>query len=210
LAIFLIVSLSGAGFCLAGDIPETLLGNDTALLFFGKVIAVTDTTVTILPVKTVKGDVAPDTAVTYGRGRMMGGGNEQVVKTYLVGYIDENNLYYWETNGTEPRTLKIKDASAMSRRLQEYLNNGDFEKAEQARKQKLASTAAASATPAPSPTEEPRAPSPEYTAPSLPASTGAQESQESISRPVIMTIIAALLILSVTLVPAVRGRKRGR
>jgi hypothetical protein len=148
----LIVSLSTVCICYAGDIPEGFLSDDSSQLYFGKVTAVSSDTVTIIPLKNIKGDAVLNTPVTYKKGYMMGGGNHQIGKTYLFGYTAGNDLYCWVTDSTDPKTLKIKNASAMDLRLQKYLNNGDIAKAEEGRLKK-----AAAESPGPSP----------FTAPSL-------------------------------------------
>jgi hypothetical protein len=206
----LAVSLADAGVGYAGDVPEGLLSYDHAQLYFGKVTAVTDTTVTIVPVKNVKGDIVLNETVTYKRGHMMGGGNEQVGKTYLVGHVDENNLYYWITDSMDPRTLKIKNASAMDLRLQGYLNNGDFEKAEEARQKKLAVTASPTAVPTVSPPAAPtvsRAPAPMNS--SLPTNAELSDKPAYSFLPIVIVSLAGVLVVSaVFALPLIKNRKR--
>lgn len=173
LIVFSIIMLFNVCICYAGDVPESLLHDDNAQLYFGKVVKLTDGSITIVPVKIIKGDVEPDKEITYTKGYMLTHGKAQVGKTYLIGYIDINNLYYWITDNMDPKTLKIKNASSMDKRLQGYLNNGDFEKAEEARLARinaisspsilptlsLSSSPLPSLTPAPSPTHDSSVPS---------------------------------------------------
>lgn len=211
LVVILVILLANIGVGYAGDVPEALLSDVNAQLYFGKVTKVTDTTVTILPVKKVKGDAVLNTAITYKKGHMMGGGNEQVGKTYLVGYIDEINLYYWVTDSMDPKTLKIKNASSMDLRLQGYLNNGDFEKAEEARRKKAAVTATPSALPAASPSASPMSSpilSPANTDLSLPISAGAMEKPASSLLPIIMISLIGALIIVAALALLIIRRKR--
>ena len=146
--VFLFVILLPVGVCHAGDVPETLLHDDQAQLYFGKVVTLTDDSITVLPVKVIKGDVELDREIVYTQGHMLEYGDPQVGKTYLIGYIDVHNLYYWVTDGTDPKTLKIKNATGMDKRLQDYLNDGDFEQAEEARRAKLHSAAPPASQPA--------------------------------------------------------------
>ena len=142
--------LTWGSVCYAGDVPEALLHTDGAQLFFGKVQELTDTSITILPLQKIKGEVEPGKAITYSQ--KIYGSKLQVGKTYLFGYIDENNLYFWVTDGMDPKTLKLKDAGGMDLRLQEYLNTGEFEKAEEARQNEAATKTASSDSPTAMPT----------------------------------------------------------
>lgn len=193
-----IINLSCMSVCYAGDVPEALLYTDSAQLYFGKVMEVTDASITIFPVKKVKGDVEPDTAITYSQ--EIHGSKPQAGKTYLFGYIDENNLYFWITDTMEPKTLKLKNANGMSLRLQEYLNNGDFEEAEEARQNKTAVTASPwicpTITQAQSPANTASQP-PVNTDLSLPINAGALERPAPSLLPIIIaSLVGALLIIT--------------
>jgi hypothetical protein len=208
----MVISLLNIGICFAGDVPEGLLSTDSAQLYFGKVTKVTDTTVTIVPMNNIKGDIELNTAVTYKKGILMGGGNEQIGKIYLVGFINEISLYYWVTDSMDPKTLKIKNASAMDLRLQGYLNNGDFEKAEQARQKRTAVTASTSISPTVAPTPAPviTAPqSPANTDSSLPIGAGAVNKPVSSLLPIIIISVIGAIIIAAALGLLVIRRKRG-
>ena len=51
----------------AGDVPEGLLSNDDAQVFFGEVLAYNDTTVTVCPRVKIKGDVFTGTQQHYDK-----------------------------------------------------------------------------------------------------------------------------------------------
>ena len=58
---------------------------------------------------------------------------------YLCGYIDKNNpLYLWEVTSLDTKQLKLTSTIEMSKRMQEYLNDGKFEEKEEERLLKLA------------------------------------------------------------------------
>lgn len=204
----LVIFLSAVGVCHAGDVPEALLYTDTAQLYFGEMIEWSDTSATILPVKNIKGDVVLNKEITYSQG--LNCGKPQKGKVYLIGWIDEHNLYYWGTNGTDTKTLKLDYSGGMNQRLQEYLNNGDFEKAEEAREQKAASTAEPSpspaSAPAPSATEETL--SPANTDSPLPVSAGFPEKPASGLNPVTIFLIAAVVVLAAAVIVLLAGRRK--
>lgn len=200
--------LAFTGVCYAGDVPEALLHTDGAQLFFGKVTELTDTSITILPLKRIKGEVEPDKAITYSQ--KIYGWKPQVGKTYLFGYIDENNLYFWVADSMDPKTLKLKDANGMDLRLQEYLNNGEFEKAEEARQNKAAATAASFSSPtiAPEKTISALPSMPATTDSSLPVIAGVSEKPTSIRLSMIIALLAGAVLAVVVLILVVTGRKR--
>jgi hypothetical protein len=118
----------------AGDIPESILGDDKALLFFGKVVSYNSAneSLVVLPTQKIKGDVSIDKEETYSNIICFGAFTPLEGETYLMGFYDENNpLYILEVTSTDVSTLKVKDnAGGMGPRFQEYLNNGDYEQAE--------------------------------------------------------------------------------
>ena len=56
-------------------------------------------------------------------------------KEYLFGYIDENNFYAYEIKSRDEKSIKLVDADKydMTKRLEDYLNDGAFAMAEQER-----------------------------------------------------------------------------
>lgn len=135
--------------CFAGDVPEGLLYNSTAQVYFGELKSIEGETLTVIQKKNVKGEFEEGKEYTYQEyinfSSVSGTKAEhlKVGETYLCGYYDDvNPLYVFITKGDDPKTLKIVNAyyisyDSMAARMQEYLNNGDFEKAEQERIEKL-------------------------------------------------------------------------
>jgi len=131
---------------LAGDVPECLLYDDKALLFWGEVISYNKkdasgkNTITVLPKQKIKGDVSIDEEQTYPYCEPVGNFSPVKGERYLMSYYDENNpLYVYLTTGTDLKTLKIKGiyGNAMMARFQEYLNAGEYEKKESERLERL-------------------------------------------------------------------------
>ena len=59
----------------AGSMPEDLLGSDEAMIFFGEVVSYdSDQTITVLPIRKIKGDVDFCTEQTYKDGAAIGNG----------------------------------------------------------------------------------------------------------------------------------------
>ena len=123
----------------AGSWPEDLLGSDEALIFFGEVVSYdADQTITVLPIRKIKGDVDFRAEQTYKDGTAIGNGvTIKAKKTYLMAYFDENNpLYVFETidgyADAEVKAIKIKGIAGMDMwdRFQEYLTDGKYEQAE--------------------------------------------------------------------------------
>ncbi len=150
---FLFVLLVAFNLCaLAGNIPEALLYENDAQLFFGELVSYNDEAeisyVEVIPTKAVKGDIilkspcSIQNVIVYDETTLKSG------KTYLFAVFSSLNgsegrghrkgsIYVFETIGTDTKTLKIKghgnwDGDPVTR-LERYLNNGDFEKAEKER-----------------------------------------------------------------------------
>lgn len=115
--------------CYAGDIPETLLFCDSCQVYFGEVKSIEDDTITVIQKQNIKGDFLENREITYQEFAFTI--SPEIGETYLCGYFDENNpLYIWEVTSLEPKTLKIENTDDMSKRMQEYLNDGKFEEKE--------------------------------------------------------------------------------
>lgn len=132
---------------LAGDIPESLLSQDKALLFFGEVVSYSaaDNHITVLPTKKIKGDVNIETSQIYKSVLLVGKDGFIPIEgeIYLMGYTDENNpLYLFSTTGEDTKTLKIEGIAGfdMWQRMQEYLNDGLYEKKEIERLERIKET----------------------------------------------------------------------
>lgn len=112
---------------LAGDIPEALLQKDYPV-YFGKVTEVSEQNIVILPVQRIKGNVIVGREIFYNDYGFTK--NPNIGQIYLCGYFDANNpLYIWEVDCCDTAMLTIKNTDNMSKRMQQYLNDGLFEKA---------------------------------------------------------------------------------
>lgn len=113
----------------AGDIPETLLLKDYPV-YFGEVKSIDEDTITIIQIQNIKGKFQKNREITYTDYVFTDSPN--IGKIYLCGYIDKNNpLYIWEVDCYDTASLKITNTDNMSKRMQEYLNSGAFDEAEE-------------------------------------------------------------------------------
>ena len=129
----------------AGAIPESLLSEDGAKVFIGTVDNVKlkgkssfssqaeIDAVDVTPTVKIKGEVEIGKKETYSSSDsvlMLEKGKE-----YLFGYIDENNFYAYEIKSRDEKSIKLVDADKydMTKRLEDYLNDGAFAMAEQER-----------------------------------------------------------------------------
>ncbi len=129
----------------AGDVPESLLGEDGAKVFIGRVenvklkgdITLSSQaeidTVDVIPTVKIKGEVEigkKETYTRYDSVLMLEKGKE-----YLFGYIDENNFYAYEIKSRDDKNIKLvnSDKYDIIQRLEDYLNDGAFAMAEQER-----------------------------------------------------------------------------
>ena len=130
----------------AGSIPEDLLHEDYAQIFFAKVIDTYKTKegipcIEVMPVKAVKGDVSigGEKAIVYNNPNTVGDFKVKEGNVYLFTYFDENNpTDIFEVTSYNTSTLKLKNVEGdMWMRFQKHLNNGDYEEAEQERRERL-------------------------------------------------------------------------
>lgn len=137
LAVLICFPIYGA---FAGDVPEAILTDDDAQLYFGEIISWEKETcyIKINPLQQIKGDLSINSEITYSQlPSHLLDMPFKLNQTYLIAYIDENNLYFLETSSMDTQTLQIKDSKAtdddMLYRMQQYLNEGKYEEAEKAR-----------------------------------------------------------------------------
>ena len=93
--------------------------------------------VEVIPTEKIKGEVEigkKETYTRYDSVLMLEKGKE-----YLFGYIDENNFYAYEIKSRDEKSIKLVDSDKydMTKRFENYLNDGSFEKAEQERLEKI-------------------------------------------------------------------------
>ncbi len=128
----------------AGSIPEDLLSDDEAKLYVGRIEDFTDeetpsapyvkvTSVSITPVEKIKGDVEVGKTIDYDYTNMHL--KLEKGKEYLIADIDENNLYAYEIEYKTEKEIKLVDSRKydMVQRLENYLNEGAYARAEQER-----------------------------------------------------------------------------
>lgn len=131
----------------AGDIPESLLSEDGAKLYIGKVDGVTTLEHQAMPYKENKVVYINITPTHKYKGEIELGVSEKHTKhnfgnfipekdkEYLFAYIDENNFYIYEILSRDEKNIKLVDSRKydMVLRLENYLNDGAFAMAEQER-----------------------------------------------------------------------------
>ena len=129
----------------AGDIPESLLSEDGAKVFIGRVENVKlkgdvtlssqaeIDTIDVIPTVKIKGEVEIGKIETYKsyHGNLI----LEKGKEYLFGYLDENNLSIYEIKSRDGKNIKLvnSDKYDIVKRLEDYLNDGAFAMAEQER-----------------------------------------------------------------------------
>lgn len=135
----------------AGSIPEDLLQEDGAKVFIGTVENYTTkeipsapyteiTSIEVIPTEKIKGDVKTGIKETYSR--CYGFLEIEPDTEYLFGYFDENNFYIYEIESKEENCIKLVDSNKydMIKRLEDYLNEGAFDVAEEERLNSAAET----------------------------------------------------------------------
>lgn len=134
MCMFILLSISTV--CYAGDIPESLLGDDSSQVFFGEVKSVDGESITVIQHQNIKGEFSKDSEITYTEFAFTD--SPKIGEIYLCGFFDENNpLYVWEVSSLETKNLQITNTDDMSKRMQEYLNDGKFEEKEEERLSKI-------------------------------------------------------------------------
>ena len=136
IATFLTMSVS----VFAGDIISTYLVKDDAQVFFGEVKDVTNNTVTIIQNKNVKGEFKQDSEYTYERKDFTTHKELEIGKIYLCTVIPTETYIHiriWEVTSTDTKTLEVIEDHTFAYDMQQALNKGSFEKAEEKRLAKI-------------------------------------------------------------------------
>ena len=134
---FLLFSLCITAF--AGSIPEDLLHDDNAELFFAEVVSYhpnkENPDIEIVPTKVIKGDVKKGAKLIYYNPNPVGDFKVKPGKKYLFTYFDEHNpTDIFDVTSYDTETLKLKNVTGdMWERLEQYLNEGRFLEAQQER-----------------------------------------------------------------------------
>lgn len=116
----------------AGDIPESLLYEEDAQIFFGEVLSYhpdkESPDIEVSPVAVLKGNVKEGTKQIYYRPNPMGSFQVQIGKVYLFTYYDEvNPTDIFEVTTYNTRTLKLRHVQGdMWKRFEKYLNQGKY------------------------------------------------------------------------------------
>ena len=127
-----IVMISSSITALAGDIPESLLHDDTAQIFFGEVLSYHPNkktpSMSVSPVVAIKGNVKEGTKQNYNNPNAMGGFNIVVGKVYLFTYYENADyIDVFEVTTYDTRTLKLKHVEgSMWERFEQYINQGKY------------------------------------------------------------------------------------
>ena len=116
----------------AGDIPESLLYEEGAQIFFGEVLSYhpdkKNPDIEVSPVVGIKGNVKEGSKQTYNNPNPIGNFKVHVGKVYLFTYYDEaNSTDVFEVTTYDTRTLKLKHVEgSMWDRFEKYLNDGEY------------------------------------------------------------------------------------
>jgi len=128
----------------AGDLPESLLSENGAQVFFGVLIEAEPFSdnfkSTVKPVKKIKGDITIDAEVKYESSEFVGEFMPKRGNVYLFAFLDESNpVFVFEIDSYDTASVKIKgtEKNDMWSRFSEYINEGKFEEAEKERLKSL-------------------------------------------------------------------------
>ena len=117
----------------AGDLPESLLNSPTAQVYIGELKKVYDDESVVFTQKVkIKGDFTKDKEIRYYKYVFDGG--FEIGKSYLIGddtAVSMGDAWILHTSGEDLRTLEIGEDYDMAKRMQQYINDGSFEKSEE-------------------------------------------------------------------------------
>lgn len=129
----LVILISMAAVCYAGDIPETQLSEDNSQTFIGEVKELTPESITVIQKYNFKGEFEKDKEYTYKDSEKHRPDYVKVGESVLCCYTDADNFYTYEIESFDEKKIKLVQQDDMAQRLQEYINDGSFAKAEQER-----------------------------------------------------------------------------
>ena len=132
--IILVLTISVSVF--AGDLPNSYLVEDDAQVYFGEVKDFTNNTVTIIQKKNIKGEFKQDSEYTYERKDFTTHKELEIGKIYLCTVIPTETYIHisiWEVTSTDTKTLEVIEDHTFAYGMQQALNKGSFEKAEEKR-----------------------------------------------------------------------------
>ena len=117
----------------AGDLPESLLNSPTAQVYIGELKKVYDDESVVFTQKVkIKGDFTKDKEIRYYKYVFDGG--FEIGKSYLIGddtAVSMGDAWILHISGEDLRTLEIGEDYDMAKRMQQYINDGSFEKSEE-------------------------------------------------------------------------------
>ena len=117
----------------AGDLPESLLNSPTAQVYIGELKKVYDDESVVFTQKVkIKGDFTKDKEIRYYKYTFDGG--FEIGKSYLIGddtAVSMGDAWILHISGEDLRTLEIGEDYDMAKRMQQYINDGSFEKSEE-------------------------------------------------------------------------------
>ena len=116
----------------AGDIPESLLYEEGAQIFFGEVLSYhpdkKNPDIEVSPVAGIKGDVKEGSKQTYSNPNPIGSFKVREGKVYLFTYYEgDNYIDFFEVTTYDTKTLKVRHVEGpMWERFEQYLNEGKY------------------------------------------------------------------------------------
>ena len=116
----------------AGDIPESLLYEEGAQIFFGDILSYhpdkKNPDIEVSPVVGIKGNVKEGTKQIYNNPNPVGDFKVHVGKVYLFTYYEgDNYIDFFEVTTYNTRTLKVRHVEGpMWERFEQYLNEGKY------------------------------------------------------------------------------------
>ena len=117
----------------AGYLPESLLNSPTAQVYIGELKKVYDDESVVFTQKVkIKGDFTKDKEIRYYKYVFDGG--FEIGKSYLIGddtAVSMGDAWILHISGEDLRTLEIGEDYDMAKRMQQYINDGSFEKSEE-------------------------------------------------------------------------------
>ena len=117
----------------AGDLPESLLNSPTAQVYIGELKKVYDDESVVFTQKVkIKGDFTKDKEIRYYKYTF--DGEFEIGKSYLIGddtAVSMGDAWILHISGEDLRTLEIGEDYDMAKRMQQYINDGSFEKSEE-------------------------------------------------------------------------------
>lgn len=116
----------------AGDIPQSLLYDADAQLYFGEVLEYhgedDEIRMVVKPLAIIKGNVEAGSELVYDKSMAMGGCPVIVGRVYLfTGYENENYVEFYDVTAYDTKTLKLRYVKGtMLELFERYINEGRY------------------------------------------------------------------------------------